>query len=177
MADTNHPDGYDEDAYTRDVSRAVSLETDHVGTGGLPARFENPGLPAHQPRMADLDESAAKRAERQVATLFGISVLGTLGFLVAYFAVPTDARMFFPGLGNVSASNFLLGVTLGLSLLGIGAGAVHWAKTLMPDEEEVEMRHEMRSEADDRARFGEIFSDSNGQSQLSRRPLIKYSLG
>ena len=178
MADPNQPSDYDADAYGRDVERAVSLDDgDHVGTGGLPVRFENPGLPAHQPRMADLDEGAAKRAERQVATLFGISVLGTLGFLVAYFAVPTDATMFFPGLGSVSASNFLLGVTLALSLLGIGAGAVHWAKTLMPDEEEVEMRHEMRSDTEDRARFGEIFSDSNEQSQLSRRPLIKYSLG
>ena len=178
MADPNHPDSYDADAYGRDVSRAVSLQDgDHVGTGGLPARFENPGLPAHQPRMADLDEAAATRAERQVATLFGISVLGTLGFLVAYFAVPTDARMFFPGLGNVSASNLLLGVTLALSLLGIGAGALHWAKTLMPDVEDVEMRHEMRSEPQDRAQFGAILSGGAERAQLTRRPLIKYSLG
>ena len=97
MADANHPSDYDADAYEREVGTAVSLDKgDHVGDGGLPERFENPGLPAHQPRMADLDDGAAKRAERQVVTLFGISVLGTLGFLAAYFAVPTDARMFFP---------------------------------------------------------------------------------
>src|SRR5690606_6410460 len=112
--------------YTRDLSTAVSLDGDVVGTGGLPERFEDPGLPPHQPRMSDLDEAAATRAERQVATLFGISIIGTLGFLVAYFAVPVESRMFFPGLGStVSTSNFLLGVTMGLSLLGIGAGAVH----------------------------------------------------
>lgn len=179
MADTNHPSDYDADDYGRDVSRAVSLEDgDHVGSGGLPARFENPGLPAHQPRLADLDEAAARRAERQVATLFGISVLGTLGFLVAYFAVPTDAIMFFPGLGGtISTSNFLLGVTLGLSLLGIGLGAIHWAKTLMPDIEDVEMRHPMRSADTDRAKFGEILGDGGDKAQLPRRPLIKYSLG
>jgi ubiquinol-cytochrome c reductase iron-sulfur subunit len=179
VADTNHPRDYDADDYDREVGRAVSIEhADQDGTGGLPVRFENPGLPAHQPRMSDLDEAAAKRAERQVATLFGISVLGTLGFLVAYFAVPTDATIFIPGLGStIRTSNLLLGVTLGLSLLGIGVGAIHWAKTLMPDVEEVEMRHPMRSEAADRARFGEILGDGADSAQLPRRPLIKYSLG
>lgn len=178
MADANHPSDYDAEAYEREVGSAVSLgDGDHVGGGGLPERFANPGLPAHQPRMSDLDDGAAKRAERQVATLFGISVVGTLGFLVAYFAVPTDARMFFPGLGEVSTSNFLLGVTLALSLLGIGAGAIHWAKTLMPDVEEVELRHPMRSAPEDRAKFGEILSGGGESAQLTRRPLLKYSMG
>ncbi len=89
--DADRPDSageYTEADYTRDLSTAVSLDGDVVGTGGLPERFEDPGLPPHQPRMSDLDEAAATRAERQVATLFGISIIGTLGFLVAYFAVP-----------------------------------------------------------------------------------------
>jgi ubiquinol-cytochrome c reductase iron-sulfur subunit len=34
---------------------------------------------------------------------------------------------------------------MALGMLGIGFGAVHWAKTLMPDEEVVEERHPMRS--------------------------------
>ena len=51
-------------------SSAVSLDNGHVhGTGGLPERFENPGLPPHQPRHADIDPAAAKRAERQVLAL------------------------------------------------------------------------------------------------------------
>jgi ubiquinol-cytochrome c reductase iron-sulfur subunit len=177
MADTNRPGEYDADSYNQDMSTAVSIDRDVVGDGGLPERFENPGLPAHQPRMADLDEGAAKRAERQVGTLFVVSVIGTLGFLVAYFVVPIDSTMLFPGLGQVNTSNFLLGTFLGLSLLGIGAGAVHWAKTLMPDVEEVESRHPMRSADADRAHFGQIFTDSGDQSQVMRRPLIKYSLG
>ena len=185
MTDTsNTPDrvgsdeGYDQDAYARDVSTAVRLDDgDHVGDGGLPERFPNPGMPHHQPRMADLNEEAAKRAERQVGTLFGLSVVGTLGFLVAYFAVPVSSTMFFPGLGMVSTSNFLLGLCLGISLLGIGAGAVHWAKTLMPDEEVVEERHLMRSADQDRARFGEIINEGDQASQLTRRPIIKYTFG
>ena len=168
---------YDQDAYDRDLTRAVPLDGDVVGSGGLPARFEDPGMPPHQPRMSDLDEEGAKRAERQVATLFGISILGTLAFLVAYFTVPVSSRMFFPGLGSVSTSNLLLGLTMALSLLGIGAGAVHWAKALMPDEEIVEERHPMPSAPEDRARFGEIMSGGAEDSGLSRRPLLKYAMG
>ena len=189
MADTNQPadnsptgagpdEVYDQAAYDKDASTAVSIKDgDHVGDGGLPERFENPGLPPHQARMADLDERAAKRAERQVAALFGISVLGTLLFLVAYFTVSVTSTMYIPGMGNINTSNFFLGLGMGLSLFGIGAGAVHWAKTLMPDEEVVEMRHVMRSDDADRARFGEILAEGDETSQLSRRPLIKYTLG
>ena len=67
-------------------STAVRLDQGHVeGTGGLPARFENPGLPPHVARMSDLDEKGAKRAEKQVAALFGLSSLGTVLFILAYF--------------------------------------------------------------------------------------------
>ena len=98
-------------------------------------RFENPGLPPHVHRLADDDENAAKRAERQVATMFGLSMLGALVFLVAYFVVPDDATFYFPGIGVASTQNIVLGVALGVSILMIGLGAVHWAKTLMSDTE------------------------------------------
>jgi hypothetical protein len=71
-----------------EVSTAVRLDQGHiVGTGGLPERFPNPGLPPHVPRMSDLDEKAARRAERQVATLFGLSAVAAVVFVVAYFAI------------------------------------------------------------------------------------------
>ena len=42
---------------------AVRLDEGHVvGQGGIPDRLENPGLPPHVPRGADLSEAAAKRA-------------------------------------------------------------------------------------------------------------------
>ena len=50
-------------------------------------KFQDPGLPPHRLRLADTDPRAAKKAERQVALLFGTSVVGTLIFLVAYFAI------------------------------------------------------------------------------------------
>ena len=69
----------------------MRLDQGHVvGDGGLPERFTNPGLPEHVERMADLDEAAARRAEKQVATLFGISIIGTLAFIVCYFAISLE---------------------------------------------------------------------------------------
>jgi ubiquinol-cytochrome c reductase iron-sulfur subunit len=140
-------------------------------------RFEDPGLPPHIHRAADTDPRAAKRAERQVATMFGLSMLATLVFLVGYFAIPDDATFFFPGIGQVSALNVVLGLSVGFSLLLIGLGVVHWAKTLMPDEEVVEERHEMRSEDADRAAAVQVVADGGTAAHLDRRPLLKYSLG
>ena len=159
-------------------SDAVRLDEGHVvGHGGIPERFQNPGFAPHIHRGADLDEAAAKRAERTVGGLFLISILGTLGFIVAYFAIDPDATMFVPGIGQNKALHIVLGVTMAASLLGIGFGAVQWAKTLMPDEEEVEMRHTMRSTDEAREDFGAILADGADSSHLSRRPLLKYTLG
>src|SRR4029079_4734298 len=96
-------------------STAVRLDQGHVeGTGGLPARFEDPGLPPHVARMADLDEKGAKRAEKQVAALFGLSSLGTIPFIVAYFAIDPEKSGFIPGIGNASIYNVVLGITMAL---------------------------------------------------------------
>jgi len=159
-------------------STAVRLDQGHVvGDGGLPERFTNPGLPAHVARAADLSEDAARRAEKQVATLFGISIVATLLFIVAYFAIDVDQTVFVPGIGMTNASHVALGITLGLGLLGIGLGAVHWAKTLMPDEEVVEERHPLRATDESRERVVQELAGGGQSSQITRRPLIKYTLG
>ncbi len=149
----------------------------HVGTGGLPAVFENPGLPEHVHRLADHDQAAGRRAERQVATLFGISMLATVAFLVAYFAIDYTADVFVPGIGSANLLHLVLGVTMAISLLGIGFGVVHWAKTMMPDEEIVEERHLQRSSDANRKNAAGLILGGGEAAQLGRRPLLKYSLG
>ena len=146
-------------------------------SGGMPDHFSNPGLPPHVPRSADLDEAAAHRAERQVATLFGISMVATVIFLVAYFAIDQQTYQFVPGIGQASLSNIVLGTSLGVSLLCIGIGAIHWAKTLMPDIEVAEDRHLQRSSDQARQDAVETITAGGNASQLGRRPLIKYTLG
>jgi ubiquinol-cytochrome c reductase iron-sulfur subunit len=144
---------------------------------GLPARFQNPGLPVHHHRMGDTDPIAARRAERQVATLFAISMVATVLFIVAYFAVGSSEVIFVPGLGRVGAQNITFGLCLGISLFCIGAGAIHWAKTLMPDEEIIELRHRMRSSDDDRDGAVATLQEGGAGAGIGRRPLIKLTLG
>jgi ubiquinol-cytochrome c reductase iron-sulfur subunit len=161
-----------------DVSTpGVVVPRGQEGTSDVPEPFSNPGLPPHVPRAADLDEAGARRAEKQVATLFGVSMVATVAFLVAYFAIDMDVYQFIPGIGLANLSNIVLGFTLGVSLLCIGLGAVHWAKTLMPDTEVVEARHPQRSSDQARSEAVETLTAGGNASQLARRPLIKYSLG
>jgi ubiquinol-cytochrome c reductase iron-sulfur subunit len=132
--------------------------------------FENPGLPPHRPRLADRDPKAEKRAERQVALLFFISVLGTLLFFVGYFFVPLDQTI-----ERLRLQNLMLGLGTAFAMLGIGVGIVHWAKTLMPDHEVTESRHEIRPEAD-RQDAEKIVNDILEESGIKRRPLIRNTL-
>jgi ubiquinol-cytochrome c reductase iron-sulfur subunit len=142
-----------------------------------PDTFENPGLPPHIHRAGDIDPKAAKRAERQVVTMFGLSMLGALVFVVSYFAIRDEATFFFPGVGKASTQNVVLGISLGISILFIGLGAVHWAKTIMSDEEMVEQRHVQRSAPEDRAGTAQLFADGGESTGFTRRPMLKYSLG
>ncbi len=137
----------------------------------------DPGLPHHVHRKADTDPAAEKRAERQVSILFLLSTAGTLLFIYSFIWIPTDLFVFVPLLGNVNAHNLGSGAGLGFALFFIGAGAVHWAKTLMPDEEVIAQRHQMRSSDEDRASFVETVKAEAGKVQLGRRSMIKRSLG
>ncbi|MEI2732339.1 MAG: Rieske 2Fe-2S domain-containing protein [Dermatophilaceae bacterium] len=149
----------------------------HGGTLALPEHFENPGLPPHIHRAADDDPKAAKRAERQVAALFALSILGTVAFIVAYFGIDKTKGVFLPFVGLTNLLNVVLGVTMGVALLGIGFGAVHWAKTLMSDEEIAEERHPIRSSDADRDKAVAALKSGGESAQIGRRPLIKWSLG
>jgi ubiquinol-cytochrome c reductase iron-sulfur subunit len=139
--------------------------------------IKDPGLPAHVHRKADTDPAAADRAERQVAILFGISALGTVLLIVSYIFVPDDVFIFIPVMGNQNAHQLGLGLGMAISLFFIGMGAIHWAKTLMPDTEVVAERHEFRSPDSDRKEFIDTVKEGVGASGLGRRSLIKKSLG
>ena len=139
--------------------------------------IKDPGLPAHVHRKADTDPVAEKRAERQVAILFLISALGTLLFIFAYYFIPEDVFFFFPVLGNTNAHQLFLGLGLAMALFFIGAAAIHWAKTLMPDEEVIAMRHTMRSDDEDRNALVSTVKERAGAAGLGRRSLIKRSMG
>jgi ubiquinol-cytochrome c reductase iron-sulfur subunit len=133
--------------------------------------IRNPGLAEHRYRPTDIDPAHERRAERQVAGMFGLASLLALAFCVFYFAVDRDQTFL-----GWSALNFSLGATLGLSLLLIGMGAIQWAKKLMGDHEIVEMRHPVGSSTDDKAQvLGELNAGID-ESGFGRRPMIRNSL-
>ncbi|MCX4663310.1 ubiquinol-cytochrome c reductase iron-sulfur subunit [Streptomyces uncialis] len=138
--------------------------------------FADPGLPPHEHRVQDIDERAAKRSERTVALMFTLSMLGTIGFIVAYVAIPVDKSIFVWPIGHTNALNFTLGLTLGVSLFLIGAGAVHWARTLMSDVEVVDERHPIAATPEVKAKVMADFRLGAQESALGRRKLIRNTM-
>jgi ubiquinol-cytochrome c reductase iron-sulfur subunit len=106
-----------------------------------------------------------------------LSAVGTLLLITSYIFIPTDSFIFIPIMGETNAHQLFLGLGMALALFCIGAGAIHWAKTLMPDTEVIAERHEFRSEDEDRSEFVKTVKEGAGAAGLGRRPLIKRSLG
>jgi ubiquinol-cytochrome c reductase iron-sulfur subunit len=139
--------------------------------------IKDPGLPAHVHRRADTDPKAAARAERQVAILFALSALGTLILIYSYIFIKDDVFIFIPIMGDTNLHQLGIGMGMAIALFCIGAGLIHWAKTLMPDEEVIAQRHEFKSEDEDRAEFVDTVKAGAADAGLGRRPLIKTTLG
>lgn len=138
--------------------------------------IKDPGLPEHVHRRTDTDPQAAKRAERQIAILFSLSAVGTLLLIFSYIFISDETFIFIPVLGETNLHQFGLGMGMAIALFCIGAGAIHWAKTLMPDEEVIAERHEFRSPDEDRAEFVKTVKEGAAGAGLGRRPLIKRTL-
>jgi ubiquinol-cytochrome c reductase iron-sulfur subunit len=131
----------------------------------------NPGLEPHRVRMTDKSVKHEKAAVRQVALLFTLSMLGSAFALWAYFNFPLSEE-----LSSVRLNTIYLGIGMTLSLMGIGIAAVHWAKTLMPDNEVSEERHLTRGSEEKRAAAIEILAAANQESGFTRRKLIRRTL-
>ena len=139
--------------------------------------IENPGLPEHVHRRTDVDPVAEKRAERQVASLFALSAISTVGFIYAYVFVKKDSYTFIPILGEMNVQQLLLGLFMAGGFLFIGIGAIAWARQLMPDSEVIAHRHEFRSSDEDRKEFVDTVKSQGAAAGIGRRPLIKRTLG
>ncbi|HEY9424600.1 MAG TPA: Rieske 2Fe-2S domain-containing protein [Microterricola sp.] len=132
----------------------------------------DPGLPPHRARITDVDPKAEKRAQRTVYTLFYLSIVGSIWAVAAYMLFPMESN----DVGDVRLNNMFVGLGITLGLLGIGIGAVHWAKALMSDKEGIDVRHATRGTEETRARAVEIFAEANEESGFGRRTLIRNTL-
>jgi ubiquinol-cytochrome c reductase iron-sulfur subunit len=134
--------------------------------------FTNPGLPPERPRVTDLDPVKEKQAERRVYTLFSVSIVGSIFAVVAYVMFPIT-----PGnTESVRLNTLFLGLGITLGMLGIGIGAIYWAKNLMSGHDLTESRHPTRGTESTRDRAVEIFKQANEESGFGRRTLIRNTL-
>lgn len=138
----------------------------------------DPGFHDHPERLTDVDPGAERRAERQVAGMFSLAALLIVASIAAYvvFGIhPNDAESGVD-VGDVRNSNLALGLTLGLALFLVGAGAVQWARSLMTSPEVVHERHELRGADDVRQAALADFDTGVQESGFGRRTLIRNSL-
>ncbi len=132
----------------------------------------NPGLEPEHQRVTDLDPREEKKAERRIALFFTLSIVGSLIAAVAYVVfpiIPGDMR-------SVRLNNMFVGLGLAVGLLGVGIGAVNWAKSLMHGHELVEERHPTRGDEETRKTAVEMFSQANKESGFTRRSLVRNTL-
>ena len=133
---------------------------------------QNPGLPEEHQRVTDLDEKEARGMERRIAGFFALSIVGSFFAAFAYSLFPI-----IPGdMASVRMNNLMVGLGLSAALLGVGIGAVQWAKALMHGHELVEERHPTRGTEEAREAAVETFQQANKESGFTRRSLVRNTL-
>ncbi len=118
-----------------------------------PASIERVSIDAPQFQVA---AAHPRRTERAVALTMLVGLCGFAGFGAAYFQ---------------AASNFWLGISLGIGFLGLGVGVVAWGKYLMPRGPFSESRHELSSTEEEREKFVEDLA-SRGTVAVERRGFL-----
>ena len=167
------------DSSGSDLSTSDFVQTDSRSGHGASQTIASPAATAAGDGSTGLvggghlrdDPAAAKRAERAVAALFMLAVLGTVGFVVAFIAWPFEF-----GDKYYEWYTPVLGVCMTAALAGVGAGAVLWAKTLMVDEETVQERHHLASSDEERMETAQLLITGAQESGLPRRSLLRNSL-
>nr|WP_281376411.1 ubiquinol-cytochrome c reductase iron-sulfur subunit [Actinomycetospora corticicola] len=141
-------------------------------------RIDDIEVVSDRPRFPVPGTRAEKRAERQVAGWFILAAVMGLAFIVIFIAWPWEYVS--PGQeGDLLYALYtpLIGVTLGLSVLGVGMGIIAYSKKLLPEDLAIQQRHDGRSSEVDRRTAAARLVQTGQQSGLARRKLIFRSLG
>ncbi len=159
-------------------SDAVAHRESEEVTPDAAEPIPDPGLHEEPPRLTDVDPKAQRRAERQVAGMFSLAAVLVVASIPAYimFGIDPDEPGQGVDVGDVQVSNFALGITLGLALFLIGAGAIQWARTLMTSPELVQKRHSMPPEPNIRHDAISDFQTGTEETGFGRRKLIRNSM-
>ena len=129
-------------------------------------------------RFPIANDPAEKRAVNIVGVWFLLGIIFAVAFLGVYLFWPWHYK----GLGEsgvwlYSLYTPLLGVTMGLSILSMGFGAVQYVKKFIPEEISVQRRHDGPSEEVDRRTLVALLNDSWQTSTLGRRKVLMGLMG
>ena len=119
---------------------------------------------------------AEKRAERTIASLFVLSALAGVAFIVVFIALPYEYKT------PSHSQNFrfytpLLGGLFGLTLAALGIGVILWAKWLMPEEEVIQDRHDVPEHGPEQIMTGTTLVSGINDTGLPRRSLLVRTVG
>ena len=148
-------------------------DTDDFALVRAGARRDGVEIVHYEPRFPVAGTRTERRVVRTIGLCFGLTFLAGLGFAVVFVAWPWAYQT---GTNPAKWYTPLLGATLGLALLGLGAGVIIWSKKLLPDEVSVQERHDGASPADERAMTGATLVNLARETGVARRPLLKFSL-
>ncbi|GAA2406670.1 Rieske 2Fe-2S domain-containing protein [Actinomadura vinacea] len=123
----------------------------------------------------ELDEKAAKRAERVVALFFLAAFAGSVAFIAYYIGWSgRDGGMH--GIDRARESNYWLGGMMALSFLALAIGVTIWVRRLMTAKPIVQERHELQADAQTRREFTQDFLEGAHDSGITKRPLLRRTL-
>ncbi|BAX97219.1 putative ubiquinol-cytochrome c reductase iron-sulfur subunit [Mycobacteroides stephanolepidis] len=132
-----------------------------------------------EPRWPVEGTKAEKRAERLVALWFALGGVFGLALLGVFLFWPWEYKPFGdPGNAAYNLATPLYGLTLGLSVLSLGIGAVLYTKKFVPQEISIQDRHDGPGSSEvDRKTIVAQLQDTLETSTLPRRKMVIRALG
>ncbi|OHT86586.1 cytochrome bc1 complex Rieske iron-sulfur subunit [Mycobacteroides saopaulense] len=132
-----------------------------------------------EPRWPVEGTKAEKRAERQIALWFALGGVFGLALLGVFLFWPWEYKpLGDPGNAVYNLATPLYGLTLGLSVLSLGIGAVLYTKKFIPQEISIQDRHDGPGSSEvDRKTIVAQLQDTLDTSTLPRRKMIIRALG
>jgi ubiquinol-cytochrome c reductase iron-sulfur subunit len=162
-------DPEDEDASPERPRRQIGRRTEPAAEVGTSvATYDDEVRVIAEPEH-DVDPREDSFAERQVAALFGLAIVATLGFMVAFFAISVHT--------NIGRnSNLALGSSMAVAMLALGGGFIVWAKKLLPHEKAVQDRHAFYSDPAEEAAAEDTFLAGASDLGLGKRKILRRTL-
>lgn len=126
------------------------------------------------------NDPAEKRSAALVGVWFALGLVLALVSILVYLFWPWQYKGLHDGAGAMWLYTLytpLLGITLGLSIISLGFGAVIYVKRFIPAEISVQRRHDGPSSEVDQKTLVALLNDSWQTSTLGRRKVLKTLLG